>query len=335
MRSIEALEQKLKPFGKAISISPFIVAIVCALLFKVASIFLRADISMGFVLVIAGTWILANYFFEIIEHRAVGSAQWPVLSIDTLFSFRRQLGLLFAAIAVAVLLVRYAIDAAGLRSMARLFGAMVALVLPVSAAILAVTKSPLRAIDPVRLLVAAARMEIGFIIILIVSFAVWLLANRAAVTGTIALFLLTTYSYLLLGYVIGSVVYARRSALGVRTTRAPEDVVAAAQRELVRERRKALNHAYGFAARGNINGALAHIAAYVRSEPDPLAAEVWLFQEMTQWEDPQAALQMGRLLPDRLAAAGRERQAAKVAAVRDFIAERVMSDAGTDSGAQA
>ena len=120
--------------------------------------------------------------------------------------------------------------------------------------------------------------------------------------------------------------YSRRSVLGVRTRRAPEDKRRAAHTSLIRARKEVLDHAYAFASRGNISGAVAHIEAYARTEADPLAAEIWLFQEMTIWADPHAALVLGRELPDRLTAAGREAEATKVATMRDFLAERVMRD---------
>jgi hypothetical protein len=187
---------------------------------------------------------------------------------------------------------------------------------------LAVTRSPLRALDPVKLLVAAARMELGYIVILVASFVVWVLATRAAYNGAILLLMLTSYGYLLLGYITGSVIYARRDVLGVRTRRAPEDLAAEALAALKIARQQALDHAYGFASRGNVSGALAHVAEYSRTDPDPLDAEIWLFQEMTLWADPRAALELGRDLTDRLATAGREREARKVAAMRDFVATR-------------
>jgi hypothetical protein len=330
MRSLAAIEEKIRLSS---SPSPFIVAIVCGLLFKAGSIVLDGGFGIGFVLVAAGVWILANYFFEIIDHRAVGNRQWPVLSIETLFSMQRQLGVIFAGIIVACVLIRMGLDALHFPGLGRFFGLAAMLVMPVSAAILAVTRDPLRAIDPIKLLIAAARMEIGYIMILVASFAVWLLAGRAALGGNLLLLLLTSYAYLLLGLVIGAVVYTRRRVLGVRTKRAPEDLAATELATMIRERKAALSHAYGFAARGNVTGALAHISVYASSEPDPLAAEVWMFQEMTLWEDPYAALMLGRELPERLTAAGRRHEASKVAAMRDYIAERVMQDSDGDSNA--
>lgn len=322
MRGLESLEHRLKPFGKSISLSPFVVAVVCALIFKLGSAVIRAGFPLGFLLVLVGTLILANYFFEIVEHRAVGNKGWPVLSFETLFTAHRQVGLKFAVVVAVLLGLRYALSAVGFGGLTQLYGVLVAFVLPVSAAMLAVTKSLVRALDPAKLLESAVRMEIGYIAILVASFVVWVLATRAAASGAIVLLLLTSYGYLLLGFIIGAVVYARRAALGVRTRRAPEDMAAAELEALTHERQRALDHAYGLAGRDNVSGALAYIAEYARSDSDPLGAEIWLFQEMTLWKDPRAALELGRELPDRLAAAGREREARKVIAMRDFLAAR-------------
>ena len=323
MRSAGSIDYKLRSFGKSISLSPFIVAVFCALLLKLGITIIDAGFVVGFVFVVVGAWILANYFFEIIDHRAMGMLDWPVLSVETLFAAQRQLGMVFAALIVGVLGLRTAIGLIGFEGLARIFGAIAASVLPISAAMLAVTKSPLRAIDPVRLVVSAARMEMGYIVMLVASFAFLVLATRAASSGGLTMLLITSYGFLVLGFVIGSVVYGRRAALGVRTRRAPEDRMLAEQAARLRERRVALNHAYVFAGRGNVSGALAHIASYALTEPDSLAAEMWLFQEMTSWEDPFAAIAFGRELPDRLTAGGREREAKKVAAMRELLVKRL------------
>jgi hypothetical protein len=68
-----------------------------------------------------------------------------------------------------------------------------------------------------------------------------------------------------------------------------------------RERSKVVNHAYGFASRGNRGGGLEHIYDWLVKDPDPDAAWPWFLDQMLRWEDTSPALllaqqYLGRLL---------------------------------------
>ncbi len=70
---------------------------------------------------------------------------------------------------------------------------------------------------------------------------------------------------------------------------------------LSRERVKVVNHAYGFASRGNRDGGLEHIYDWLVKDPDPDAAWPWFLDQMLRWEDTYPALlfaqqYLGRLL---------------------------------------
>jgi heme/copper-type cytochrome/quinol oxidase subunit 2 len=78
---------------------------------------------------------------------------------------------------------------------------------------------------------------------------------------------------------------------------------------LDRERVKVVNHAYGFASRGNRDGGLEHVYDWLVKDPDPNAAWPWFLGQMLRWEDTYPALllaqqYLGRLLEhnDRVAA---------------------------------
>jgi hypothetical protein len=78
---------------------------------------------------------------------------------------------------------------------------------------------------------------------------------------------------------------------------------------LDRERVKIVNHAYGFASRGNRDGGLEHVYGWLVKDPDPDAAWPWFLDQMLRWEDTYPALllaqqYLGRLLEhnDRVAA---------------------------------
>lgn len=79
----------------------------------------------------------------------------------------------------------------------------------------------------------------------------------------------------------------------------PEKQVA----NLEKERTGVLNHAYGFASRGNRAGALGHIEQWLARDPDPAAAWSWFFDQMLRWEQTDHALffaqrYVARLLDD-------------------------------------
>lgn len=70
---------------------------------------------------------------------------------------------------------------------------------------------------------------------------------------------------------------------------------------LSRNRIKVVNHAYGFASRGNRDGGLEHIYDWLVKDPDPDAAWPWFLEQLLRWEDTYPALllaqqYLGRLL---------------------------------------
>ena len=56
------------------------------------------------------------------------------------------------------------------------------------------------------------------------------------------------------------------------------------------ERTMILNHAYGFASRGNVAGALKHLYSELDKDPDSATGWPWYFDKMLQWDDAGAAL---------------------------------------------
>ena len=82
---------------------------------------------------------------------------------------------------------------------------------------------------------------------------------------------------------------------------------------LEKARTAALNHAYGFASRGNVDGALRHISQWIaKEEPYPGDAWPWFFTAMLNWEDPHAALRLAQDYLDLLLEAGETGAAAKL-----------------------
>ena len=66
------------------------------------------------------------------------------------------------------------------------------------------------------------------------------------------------------------------------------------------DRIKVVNHAYGFASRGNRDGGLEHIYDWLVEDPDPDAAWPWFFEQMIRWDDTYPALLLAKQYVGRL-----------------------------------
>ena len=301
------------------SLSAAIVALVCALAFRIAFGWIAMEIPLGLLIVFAGAIPLLNYFFEVIEHRATGERGWPVLSWETLVAFRRQLSFVLLFIVAATAFVQALFSAAGLASLGSLFAMCVMFVLPVSVAVLAVTRQLSKSVNPLFLANTIVRLEIGYVGILILSASWFFFAQQAWSAGSFVFLFAATISLLVLGFLIGSIVFACRRKLGLESARAPETLAARASAELRGAREHALGIAWGFASRDNVDGAVRHILEYAQEEEDALAAASSMFHRMSRWQYPSAALRLADDLVPRLEAAERTHEAAKIAVVCEAI----------------
>ena len=66
------------------------------------------------------------------------------------------------------------------------------------------------------------------------------------------------------------------------------------------ERAKVLDHAYGIISRGNRDGGLRHIYAWLANDPDPDSAWPWFFDQMMHWEDTYPGLLLAQQYVGRL-----------------------------------
>jgi len=239
-------------------------------------------------------WIMPNYFIEIVEHRALGKPDWPVFSQETLVAGRNQIGVIFSVLTLigagGILALRAAQQSEWASVL--LFGGLA--VLPASVALLAVTREFSAALNPLRWLVAAAGMGLGYLLCLLGEAVVAALAIFAARHDQVLLYPLAVYALFLLAWLIGSVVYARRRVLGVVAPTSPEARAERVRADTLRIRSGILNHAYGFAAHGNRVGALRHVEAYIASDEDTLEARLWMLNEMLRWDDIESPLAFGR-----------------------------------------
>lgn len=70
--------------------------------------------------------------------------------------------------------------------------------------------------------------------------------------------------------------------------------------ELLRERTKVLNHAYGFISRDNRAGGLDHVYQRIVIDPNPDSAWAWFLNQMLLWEVSDAALDFSQQYLRRL-----------------------------------
>jgi hypothetical protein len=298
--------------GGTISVGPVLYAAAVAFMLWVAAFGLRAGLPLGYLVAAFAVWMSANYVLEIVEHRALGNAGWAVLSLDTIAGGRAQVGTLFLAVVAVLGASLWALGRVAAPPFIYACAAAIAAILPAVAALLAVTRNPAHALNPVAIARAVVRMGVGYWVVLgatVGAVALGALANEER--EFIPLFL-AVYAWLASAYLLGSLVYERRMALGVYAPRSPEAKQEADHQRLLAERRRALSHAYGVAAAGNTVGALAYLDEYARAEADALAAKVWLFHEMARWENVAAAIELGVALSAALGAEARHAEAAKV-----------------------
>lgn len=319
----KALGRRLCAIRELIALSPLIVAIVVALSVWIALAVMPVLALLGWPIAILSLWAIANYFFDIVEFKARGRRGWPVLSIEAVSRAGRQKGVVFALVAAGVGGIYYFLLTLGWKEIAQIFAVLAALLIPASAALLAVTRSLALALDPKSLIGAAWGIGLPYLFVLGALALMLAITDIAISRQSIVAMFLSTYGFLLLAYLLGSLLYAKRRVLGIHAPRAPEVMAAAEKAELIRQRQSVIAHAYAFAGRGNNSGALAHIEEYARSEANALDARIWMFHEIAKWEDSAAALAYGERLTGQLEEAGMPDECKKVKTVCEYLQSRV------------
>jgi hypothetical protein len=186
----------------------------------------------------------------------------------------------------------------GLNAFAQILLGAALVVLPASVALLAVTREFWVALNPLRVLAAAVEMGHAYLYCLFGAAAILVLLGLAQARGGLHFYFSLIYALFLQAYLIGSIVYARRSVLGVKAPRSPEARVERERAETVAIRNGILTHAYGFTAHGNRAGALKHIEGYIATEEDTFEARLWMLNEIARWEDRDVLLEYGMRVID-------------------------------------
>jgi hypothetical protein len=303
------------------SLAPLIMVLLVGILLGIVEF--GIFVKMWFVVLVLAYafWIVANYFFEIVEFKALGNNEWPVFSVDTLVAGRNGVSVVFSVLVVLGAAAYLALRYFGMDTIAWILLVAGLLLLPASVALLAVTRELSAALNPLKLVAAAVGMGGAYLYALLGAVAIFVLLRLAEARGGLWYFPLV-YGLFLHAYLIGSIVYSRRVVLGVSAPRSPEALAERARVEQLAIRSGILSHAYGFSARGNRRGALKHIEVYIETEEDSLEARLWMLNEISRWEDCEVAVEFSRRLVSYCEQRGFFEDASRIRSKYEHLAAR-------------
>ncbi|MEM8815408.1 MAG: hypothetical protein AAGE85_06250 [Pseudomonadota bacterium] len=267
---------------------------------------------LGIWLMIAILPAMLRYALRMLEARARGRDPAPP-GVE-LFSLTSEAWSLFPLVHVAL-----AIGVVGLADHLAGSGAVIvagiflAAVIPASFAVLVVTRSPLESLNPATLVRVIGKLGIDYWAAPAAVSLMLLLLNNVDLLPRWLHAFADLYLLFALFAVIGGVIRPHNLFAEVDIETPLETEPAKVLSDLERERTGILNHAYGFASRGNVEGALRHIKSWLRSdEPYPGDAWPWFFEAMLKWDESYPALKLAQSYLDVLLAAGEQRAAAKL-----------------------
>jgi hypothetical protein len=167
------------------------------------------------------------------------------------------------------------------------------LLFPAMLAVLVITHSPLQALHPAALIDLVRRLGPAYLWAPAVGGLAWMATGISlpfAWTGQ----LLALYALFALHALVGGLIREKGliDEIDIPSDEALDAGIAEAR--LGRERKRCLNHAYGFFSRGNRAGALAHLEGWLDEDPEPDAARAWFQEQMLGWEDRTPALYFGQ-----------------------------------------
>jgi len=254
-----------------------------------------------------GLWLLlvvlaalTQYLMHVLEARA--RDEEPSTPGIEMFSWVSSAWALFPLLPILMIVagVRFLADEVAPVA-AIVAGAAAIGVMPASLAVLAISHSPLQSVSPVRVARLIYRCKTTYWLAPLVVLAAILL--RAAVSGLPVWLLSALELYLLFTVfaVIGAVLRPHGIADDIDVVDEQLPGVEFDRKRLARDRNNALDVAYGFASRGNRDGALGHLYDWLAADPEPAVAWPFFLDSLLQWEDKYPALllaqqYLGRLL---------------------------------------
>jgi len=256
---------------------------------------------------------LFRYLMLILESRAKGEETGP-LTVDHFLWFGGAWSL-FSAVHVAIFIYSTYILGSLYGLAALLAGdALLAVVIPASLTVLAITRSPLQCLNPRSVSGVIRRCGPGYWVLptyfLVTCVLIWWLSALSLpdfVQELIAFYLIFAFYAL-----IGGVVQPHRLHREVEIHDQVEPDQDAVDENLQKERTAILNHAYGFISRDNRAGGFKHIRDWLQQDPEPDDAWAWFFDQMMRWEVKKPALVFAQTYLSRLLHDGEYVTAVKV-----------------------
>jgi len=244
---------------------------------------------------------LFRYLMRIMEARSKGQDPGPLVTEDLLWI--HSAWSLFVIVHAAVLV--YATYILGSRyGLAAMLAAdmLLAVFIPASLAVLAVTRSPLECLNPRSVAGLIIRTGASYWVLpsyfLLAGFFIWWLSTTSLsgfFVDLIAWYLVFAF-FALTGAVIQP--HQFHKEVGIHDPVEPERE--AVDENLQRERTGVLNHAYGFISRDNRAGGFEHIRNWLERDPEPDTAWLWFFDQMMRWEMKEPALVFAQTYLSRL-----------------------------------
>ncbi len=309
-------------------------AVVLALIiFLLLEMLAEAAGLLGFWLIIVILPAYFRYLLCLLEARANGRKA-PVPGIE-LFNWVENFWSLFPLVLLCLLIwgtYFFATDVSF--AAAIVLGAIILFTYPASMAILATTRSPIESLNPVALFVLLKNCGRDYLLIPLVIVAIFFAIWNLVIVGAPYLLLKasTMYASFLMFTLTGSVLHEKGASISLDLPRAREPSAEQLDANLMRERTRVLNHAYGFVSRSNRLGGLQHIDAWIENEADIGAAYRWFFEQMLKWESTEAAIIFAQTYLSWLLKQRRDIEALKLIA-RSLLVEERFKPLPEDMGA--
>ena len=170
------------------------------------------------------------------------------------------------------------------------FAFAAAAVVPAMMAVLVITQSPAQSLNPVALHTLVRETGSAYWYAPITVVLAFIVAPVLSVLPDVVVIFAELYLIVVMYALTGAVTSKRRLIDDVYIDDPIEADVEDQVANLLRERTAVLNHAYGFASRGNRDGGLSHIYGWLMKDPDPVEAWPWFFAQMLKWEENDHAL---------------------------------------------
>jgi hypothetical protein len=294
------------PFTELIVLLAIIAFALLATLSKAAGLL---GLWLGVILLPA----LVRYLLMLLESRAYGRVT-PVANVE-LFSLVENFWSLTPLVVLALLIWGgIALDRYVSALVAGVFIAATFAVVPAYLAVLAVTKSPLQALNPGAIARLIAACGWHYLQAPVAVALAYLIASTLAAVGAPDLLVLMArfYCLFLLFTFTGGLLNATGVEFSLSVENAGRADLPPPIDDRTRSRSRVLNHAYGFFSRDNRAGAMAHIRAAIQDDVDLDGAYRWYFDEMLKWESKDAALMLAQSYLTRLLDEQRDVEAVKL-----------------------